>query len=73
MIGLVEEGVLEPIGRDRAHWRFSGSSLHRARAAMRLQQDLRINLAGIALALDLIREIDALRERLGRFETNDDT
>ena len=73
VIELVEEGVLEPTGRDRARWRFSGSSLHRARAAMRLQQDLRINLAGIALALDLMKEIDTLRERLCRFEANDDT
>lgn len=72
IIELVEEGVLQPIGHKKATWRFSGTSLQRAHAAMRLQHDLEINLAGVALALDLMDEIDALRERLCRFETNDD-
>lgn len=73
IIELVEEGVLEPIGHDQTHWRFVGTSLQRAHTAMRLQHDLDINIAGVALALDLMDEIDALRERLCRFETNDDT
>lgn len=73
VIELVDEGVLEPIGHEQAHWRFSGPSLPKARAAMRLQHDLDINLAGVALALDLMEEIDTLRERLCRFETNDST
>ena len=68
VVELVNEGVLEPIGHEQAHWRFSGPSLLRARAAMRLQQDLQINLAGVALALDLMEEIEAMRERLRRFE-----
>lgn len=68
VIELVGEGVLEPAGQERAHWRFSGISLLRARAAMRLQHDLDINLAGVALALDLIEEIETLRERLCRIE-----
>ena len=70
VIELVDEGVLEPIGHDQAHWQFSGPSLLKARAAMRMQQDLQINLAGIALALDLMEEIEAMRERLRRFETD---
>ena len=69
VIELVEQGVLEPVGSDQAHWHFSGTCLLRARAAMRLKHDLDINLAGIALALDLIDEIEALRERLCRIET----
>jgi len=73
VIELVDEGVLEPIGQDQMHWHFSGTGLTRARAAMRLQHDLDINLAGVALALDLMQEIDTLRERLRRFETNDHT
>ena len=73
IIELVEEGVLQPIGHEQATWRFSGISLQRAHAAMRLQHDLEINLAGVALALALIDEIGALRERLCRLGTNDDT
>jgi len=68
LIELVEEGVLEPAGRKPVHWRFSGSSLKRARTASRLHEDLRVNLAGVALALDLIEEIESMRERLHRLE-----
>lgn len=68
VVELVDEGVLEPIGHEQAHWRFSGPSLLRARAAIRMQQDLHINLAGVALALELMEEIEAMRERLHRFE-----
>ncbi len=69
LIELVEEGVLEPLGQKPAHWRFSGASLKRARTARRLHEDLRVNLAGVALALDLIEEIESMRERLRRLET----
>lgn len=68
LIELVEEGVLEPAGREPVQWRFSGSSLKRARTASRLHDDLRVNLAGVALALDLIEEIESMRERLRRLE-----
>jgi chaperone modulatory protein CbpM len=70
VIELVDEGVLEPIGHEQAHWRFSGPSLLRARAAMRMQHDLQINLAGIALVLDLMEEIETMRARLRRVETD---
>ena len=72
-IELVDEGVLEPSGHEQAQWRFSGPSLLRARAAMRMQQDLHINLAGVALALDLMEEIEAMREQLRRFELETDS
>lgn len=64
IIELVDFGVLEPLGREPAHWIFAGASLHRARAALRLQRDLDIDLAGAALALELLDEIDTLRTRL---------
>ena len=40
---------------------FSAIELRRARTAMRLQRDLGVNLAGIALILDLLDEVDTLR------------
>ncbi|MDP2028726.1 MAG: chaperone modulator CbpM [Thiobacillus sp.] len=64
IIELVDVGVLEPAGHEPAHWRFGGASLHRAHAALRLQRDLEINLAGVALALELLDEIESLRMRL---------
>lgn len=73
IVELVDEGVLEPIGHERARWRFTGTSLVRARAAMRLHQDLEINLAGVALALDLMEEIETMRERLRGLGIDSDT
>ncbi len=64
IIELVDVGVLEPLGREPARWRFGGASLHRARMALRLQRDLDIDLAGTALALELLDEIESLRTRL---------
>jgi chaperone modulatory protein CbpM len=72
VIELVEEGVLEPAGSDPQEWLFAGRSLMRAHAAMRLQQDLRLNIAGVALVLDLIEELGAARERLRRLEARDE-
>jgi len=66
VIELVEEGVLEPVGRSPDQWRFPPTALQRALVAARLQHDLGINLAGVALALDLLDEINALRIQLRR-------
>ena len=68
VVELVDEGILQPAGRNPEQWRFPGTSLQRARTAMRLQQDLKINLAGVALALDLLDEIESLRALIYRLE-----
>lgn len=65
---LVEQGVIEPVGRDPARWRFQGISVRRVRCAQRLEQDLGVNVAGAALAIDLLEELERLRVRLRRFE-----
>lgn len=76
---LVAEGILDPIepagpagpgkGPGRAplgarHCRFGGHSLRRALIVRRLQRDLGVNLAGAALALELMEEMEILRARL---------
>lgn len=61
VVAWVLEGALEPVGGSPADWRFRGESLRRARMARRLAQDLGINPPGIALVLDLLDEIAALR------------
>lgn len=68
ILSLIEEGVLEPIGTDQAHWHFHGQCLRHVRIVQRLQSDLGINLAGAALALDLLEEIQTLRRRLAALE-----
>ncbi|MHB0775535.1 chaperone modulator CbpM [Halomonas sp. WWR20] len=64
VIELVNEGIITPAGRDSTNWRFYGASMRRALVVRRLQQDLGVNLAGAALALELMDEIDTLRARL---------
>jgi len=65
---LVEEGVVEPEGPEPRQWRFHGRSVLRVRSALSLERDLRVNTAGAALALDLLEELDTLRNRLRRLE-----
>jgi len=65
---LVAEGILEPSGTDIRHWRFTPGQLERARVVRNLQRDLGVNLAGAALALELLDEIERLRSRLRRFD-----
>ena len=62
----VSEGVCEAKGARPEEWRFSGTALRRVRTAQRLARDLQINPPGVALALDLLDEIDALRARVKR-------
>jgi chaperone modulatory protein CbpM len=69
LVGLmVDEGLLHPRGRHPKEWSFSGIELRRARRALRLQRELELNLAGAALALDLLDEVEALRARIRALE-----
>ncbi|MEO7160783.1 MAG: chaperone modulator CbpM [Polaromonas sp.] len=68
IIELVNEGVLSPAGAAPDEWRFTGIHLHSARVALRLESDLGVNLAGAALALELLDELATLRARLQRLE-----
>jgi chaperone modulatory protein CbpM len=66
VVAWVYEGVLEPIGEAPQDWRFTGQSLRRARLAWWLTRDLEMNAPGVAMALDLLDEIAALKARLQR-------
>ena len=71
VVELVEEGVIEPIDPTESQWRFRGPNVARAQVAVRLQRDLQVNTPGIALALDLLDEIQGLRARLDRLARNE--
>jgi chaperone modulatory protein CbpM len=62
----VLEGVLAPAGQQPQEWRFSGTSVRRARVAQHLAHDLEVNTPGVALALDLLERIDMLEAQLKR-------
>jgi chaperone modulatory protein CbpM len=44
--------------------------LRRIKTALRLQHDLEVNLAGVALVLDLLEELEELREKAKFLEKN---
>ena len=66
VITMVIEGILEPSGQrlgvESAHdWQFHVSSVRRVHTVVHLQRDLGVNLAGAALALELLDKIAALK------------
>ena len=62
---MIDEGILTPSGGGlQSRWRFSRSTVVRVRTVMRMQRDLHVNLAGAALALDLLERIEELNSRL---------
>ncbi len=63
LMSLVAEGIIDPLPGDH-HWRFNGASVYRVRRVQRLQDDLGVNVAGAALAIELLEEIERLRNRL---------
>jgi chaperone modulatory protein CbpM len=63
IVEIVAEGIVEPSGAEPAEWQFSGLALARIRRALRLQHDFGVNMPGVALALDLLDELERLRRR----------
>lgn len=68
IIELVNEGAMTGVSmqadQGSTQWRFNGIHLRQAKIATRLQRDLGVNLAGAALALQLMDEIDNLRQQM---------
>jgi chaperone modulatory protein CbpM len=64
IVEYVEEGVLTVVETGATEWHFTGAALRRARRALRLERDLELNLAGVALALELMEELERLRREL---------
>jgi chaperone modulatory protein CbpM len=64
IVEFVEEGVLNVVEVNAAEWHFTGAALRRTRRALRLERDLEINLAGVALVLELMEEMERLRREL---------
>jgi len=73
VIEIVEHGILEPQGAQPKDWRFTDYELAVAKRAAKLRRDLDLEWEGVALALDLLEEVQQLRaenrmlrQRLGR-------
>ena len=66
---MVAEGIISPeIRRENEgpeEWRFTLLALHRVQTVTRLHRDLRVNLPGCALVLELLDELARLRAERG--------
>lgn len=64
LIEMVEQGLFAPQSVTSKQTQLTSKDLHRMESAFRLHKDLGINLPGVALALDLLEEIEELRKEL---------
>ena len=65
-IGWVEEMAAHGVVAPAEGARYTALSITRIRKARRLEQDFSLNAPGVALALDLLDEIERLRARWAR-------
>ena len=71
---MVSFGIVEPSSGDSpAQWMFTSIAANRSMRALRLLHDLEINLAGAALVLELMDELQIARARLQSLENHRDT
>lgn len=61
LIEIVEYGIVEPGGPSPRDWRFDAAALSRLRRARRLQRELELDWQAVAVALDLLGEVERLR------------
>jgi chaperone modulatory protein CbpM len=65
IVELVEYGVIAPLDNGTANqWAFDAPALARLNRALRLHRDLEINLPGLAISLDLLDEVQRLRQQV---------
>ena len=64
ILEMIDEGIIIPAGASPGQWRFGLKEIHRVHTALRLSRDLRVNMAGAALALDLLEELEELRRKV---------
>ncbi|NBA95138.1 chaperone modulator CbpM [Pseudomonas sp. R5(2019)] len=74
VIEIVEHGILEPQGRTPDEWLFDDFAPVVAKRAKKLHDDLELEWEGVALAMELLEEVqqlrrenDQLKRRLSRF------
>lgn len=74
VIEIVEHGIVEPKGRTPDEWLFDDQAPLLTKRAAKLREQLQLEWEGVALALELLEEVQhlrtensMLRQRLGRF------
>lgn len=69
IVQMVEIGIVDAEGSKPSEWRFSGQACLRVKKAYRLRRDLGVNLAGAAVALDLLEDLELNRKKVRALET----
>lgn len=66
VVEMVEYGIVRPVTNpaDNDRWQFDTDALLRMSRAQRLRRDLELDPAGLALALELLDEIDTLQRQV---------
>ncbi len=64
IIKMIEYQLIQPIGDSPEEWRFDSLSLKRGRMATSFYRDLEVNMAGIALAFELLDKIQELQHHV---------
>jgi len=65
---MINEGIIVPLtmaGDSPQSWMFSATNIKKVQMTVRLQEDLRVNLPGAALAIELLEELEQLRSKIG--------
>lgn len=65
IIEIIEEGIIPMPDQNPDDWQFDTEAFRRIRTTLHLHHDLGVNLAGAALVLELLQEIEHLRAAVG--------
>lgn len=65
---FVAYDIIQPQGAYEEEWLFDLEQLKRVQRALRLQHDLEMNLASVAVVLELLDEVDKLRRQVALYE-----
>jgi len=66
VVEIVETGIVQPAGSQPAEWVFDHRMLMLLKKAHRLRRDLELDWNGVALALGLLDELEAVRAENAR-------
>lgn len=59
IIEIIDEGIISQESEDYNQWQFTHIDIAKIRTVLQLEQDLGVNIAGAALALELMKKINA--------------
>src|SRR5690554_7356408 len=73
VIKLVNYGVITPLQElpEVRQWQFDVAALQRLQKALRLQRDLKLNLPGLAMSLELLDQVQDMRRERSEEHTSE--